>query len=188
MLQQSQPSEVDALICKVWLNLAPPKVEMFLWLALLGKLNTKALLMHKGIQFEGPPTCPFCSEHSETLDHLLITCTISWDIWCELAADFGVVPETKKTFKQFFVHWIEVPFSNKTQRRFWITSFFAVAWSLWKRRNEIVFQQQSVEEDVLRYMIRWRIAMWSKAWKEPLPYAVAEIVRNFASIPELANN
>jgi len=80
---------------------------------------------------------------------------------------------------------MEVPFTNKIQRRFWITSFFAVAWSLWMRRNEIVFQQKSVEAEVLRYMIRWRIAMWSKAWKEPLPYSVAEIARNFASIPKL---
>ena len=187
LVQQSQTSEVDSLICRAWLNLAPPKVEFFLWLALLGKLNTKVLLMHKGIRFEGPPTCPFCSEHSETLDHLLMTCTRSWGIWCELAADFGVALESKETFKQFFGHWLEVPLTNKTQRKFWITSFFAVAWSLWRCRNEIVFQQQNVEDGVLRYLIRWRIAIWSKAWKEPLPYTAAEIARNFISIPELYN-
>jgi len=46
-------------------------------------------------------------------------------------------------------------------------------------RNEIVFQQKTVEAEVLGYMIRWRIAMWSKAWKESLPYSVGELARNF---------
>uniref|UniRef100_A0A7C9D861 Uncharacterized protein n=1 Tax=Opuntia streptacantha TaxID=393608 RepID=A0A7C9D861_OPUST len=80
---------------------------------------------------------------------------------------------------------VAVPFKNKIQRKFWLTSFFAAAWSLWMGRNEIVFQQKMVEAEVLGYMIRWRIAMWSKAWKESLPYSVGELARNFASLPEL---
>jgi len=37
----------DRVICKAWIKLAPPKVEFFLWLALLGKLNTKDMLWKK---------------------------------------------------------------------------------------------------------------------------------------------
>ena len=37
-------SVYDSVICKAWMKLAPPKVEFFLWLALLGKLNTKEML------------------------------------------------------------------------------------------------------------------------------------------------
>jgi len=39
----------DNLVCKVWMNLAPPRVEFFMWLALLGKLNTKEMLWKKGV-------------------------------------------------------------------------------------------------------------------------------------------
>jgi len=113
LVQQAEATEVDTLVYKVWLNLAPPKVEFFLWLALLGKLNTKTLLLHKGILIDGSPTCLFCSEHLETLDHLLMTCTISWGIWCEVAADFGKAPASKETFKQFFGNWMEISFTNK---------------------------------------------------------------------------
>jgi len=45
----SQTAEVDCLVSSVWINLAPPKVKFFLWLALLGKLNTKHMLLRKGI-------------------------------------------------------------------------------------------------------------------------------------------
>ena len=33
--------EIDSLVCTVWKKLAPPKVELFMWLALLGRLNTR---------------------------------------------------------------------------------------------------------------------------------------------------
>ena len=44
-----QTAEVDCLVSSVWINLAPPKVEFFVWLALLGKLNTKHMLLRKGV-------------------------------------------------------------------------------------------------------------------------------------------
>uniref|UniRef100_A0A7C9CGM1 Reverse transcriptase zinc-binding domain-containing protein n=1 Tax=Opuntia streptacantha TaxID=393608 RepID=A0A7C9CGM1_OPUST len=106
---------------------SPPKVEFFLWLALLGKLNTKAMLLYKGIRFEGSPNCPFCSAHIETLDHILMTCSVSWRLWCGVANDFGRVPEVKETFRQYFSHWMDIHVANKIQRKFLITSFFVVA-------------------------------------------------------------
>jgi len=66
-----------------------------------------------------------------------------------------------------------------------ISTFFAVAWSLWMGRNEVVFQHKKVDALLLHYVIRWRVGMWSKGWKEPIPYSVEEFARNFASIPEI---
>jgi len=89
-----------------------------LWLALLGKLNTKAMLLHKGILIAGQPTCSFCSAHLETLDHLLLACPLSWGIWCDVMKDFGRSPGRVDNFKQFFELWVAVPFKNKIQRKF----------------------------------------------------------------------
>ena len=44
-----QGALVDNLVSFVWMKLTPPKVEFCMWLALLGKLNTKDLLLHKGV-------------------------------------------------------------------------------------------------------------------------------------------
>lgn len=52
-----QEAAVDSLVCSSWMNLAPPKVEFFLWLGLLGKLNTKELWVKKGY----PALCGECA-------------------------------------------------------------------------------------------------------------------------------
>ena len=71
---------VDCLVCSIWMNLAPPKVEFFLWLGLLGKLNTKGLLVTKGVLPSEANICSFCLAHGENLDHLLVKCPVSWGI------------------------------------------------------------------------------------------------------------
>jgi len=65
-------AKIDSLVCTVWKNIAPPKVEFMLWLALLGKLNTRDLLVKKGILPHQANLCSFCSEQPESIDHLLL--------------------------------------------------------------------------------------------------------------------
>ena len=72
---------IDNLVCTVWKNIAPPKVEFMLWLALLEKLNTKDLLVKKGILLSQANVCSFCTQHQEDIDHLLLNCQCSWSIW-----------------------------------------------------------------------------------------------------------
>jgi len=44
-----QEATIDNLITSMWVHLTSPTVEFFMWLALLGELNTKDLLHRKGI-------------------------------------------------------------------------------------------------------------------------------------------
>jgi len=56
--------EIDSIVSTVWMNLAPPKVEFLMWLALLGKLNTRQRLHVRGILQEDQSTCTFCALQS----------------------------------------------------------------------------------------------------------------------------
>jgi len=132
---------VDTLICAVWKKLAPPKVELMVWLALMGKLNTKGMLARKGMISEDLNACTFCTDQVEDIHHLLITCQVSWNIWKTIAADFGQTIEPCTDLKVFYGNWLRRSFPNKTARKLWITSFFAIVWSLWMHRNNIVFNQ-----------------------------------------------
>jgi len=67
------------------MNLAPPKVDFFMWLALLGKLNTKQRLCDKGILQGNQTACTFCETQPETLDHILLACSKSKLIWTTIA-------------------------------------------------------------------------------------------------------
>ena len=68
---------VDHLASTVWMNIAPPRVKFMVWLALLGKLHTKDILVKKRIIAEERNLCSFCSMHTETCDHLLMHCSVA---------------------------------------------------------------------------------------------------------------
>ena len=145
---------VDRLICAVWKKLDPPKVELMVWLVLMGKLNTKDMLARKGMITEDLNACTFCTEKIEDIHHLLVTCQVSWNIWKMLAEDFGQAIEPYTDLKVFYGNWLRRRFPNKTARKLWITSFFAIVWSLWMHRNEIVFNQQQLDERALGQLIK----------------------------------
>ena len=176
---------VDSLVCTVWKNIAPPKVEFMLWLASLGKLNTRDLLAKKGILQYQANLCSFCSVQLENLDRLLLHCQVSWKVWCTVAEDLGVQIVRQHSFRQFYEVWMAKGFHNPVRKKLYIVAFFAVSWSLWTKRYKMIFEQQELDLSALCYMIRWRIAFWSKAWKEHTPYSTEELVRNFNSIPHL---
>ena len=179
-------AEVDNLASTVWMNVAPPKVEFMTWLALLGKLNTKEMLVRKGILTPEENNCSFCHSNPETLDHLLLSCAVSRNIWSSIAADIGVtIEEEQQCFRTFYDWWMTRNNSNKMRKKLCILSFFATTWSLWTMRNMIVFQNQVFDHLTLCHTIKWRIALWAKAWKDSFPYSTEEIVRNFHYIPRL---
>ena len=75
--------------------------------------------------------------------------------------------------------------ANKMRRKLHIPSFFAITWSLWTKRNMMIFKNQDFDHGTIVCIIKWRIAIWSKAWKDSFSYSAGELVRNFKSIPVL---
>ena len=129
--------------------------------------------------------CGFCAEQPETIDHLLLQCQFSWQVWRNIAEGLRVQIDREMTFRQLYEKWMSQRYSNPLRKKLHIAAFFAIAWSLWTERNKKVFENKEVRLDMLCNLIRWRIVWWSKAWKENHPYSVEELARNFDSIPVL---
>jgi len=49
----------------------------------------------------------------------------------------------------------------------------------------MVFKQQPLDEHALSHLIKWRVASWSRAWGDTIPYSVDMLAQNFHSIPML---
>uniref|UniRef100_A0A7C8YG96 Reverse transcriptase zinc-binding domain-containing protein n=1 Tax=Opuntia streptacantha TaxID=393608 RepID=A0A7C8YG96_OPUST len=153
-----------------------------LWLALLGKLNTKDMLVKKGILMNSDNVCSFCTQQPEALDHLLVSCQSSWCIWCLIAEDFGVQlreQQRQQNLRQLYEWWMSQYFHNRTHKKLFMLAFFAVVWSLWMKRNKIVFEQQELHINAMHLKIKWRIVWWAKAWKETRPYNAEQLIGNF---------
>jgi len=161
--QREDGVTVDRLLCSVWQKVAPPKVELMAWLALLGKLNTKDRLVRRGIIPAELNKCTFCDNHIEDLNHLLLSCQITWQVWKAIAEDLGGEIPLGDNLRNFFASWINRRIANKTQRKLWLASFFATLWSLWMHRNAIIFKQHTMDMQAIYHTIKWRVAIWSRA-------------------------
>ncbi|KAI8562137.1 hypothetical protein RHMOL_Rhmol03G0011400 [Rhododendron molle] len=138
----------DEVLGSLWKNLSPPKVEIFSWLALQGRVATRSVLAHRNMLQEGQvPLCPLCSLSEETPEHLFLHYLASW--------------------------WFDNSFRN-LERHVWEVTFFASLWSLWLARNDIIFNNVSRSASEVGELIKTRVAMWIKAKFDIKIYSVED--------------
>lgn len=73
----------------IWTLKSIPKIYMFVW-----TLAHRSILIGENLQrrgWEGPSRCPLCTQEEETLDHLLLQCPYTKEVW-QLA--LGLKPGT----------------------------------------------------------------------------------------------
>lgn len=70
---------------KLWKGLVPHKIDIFSWIAILGKLNTREKLSKIGIICAAIALCVFCNKCVESDDHLF--CSLR-----TFKADLALVP------------------------------------------------------------------------------------------------
>ena len=77
-----RPSIMDKQFWKcVWMGCAPPKVEVFCWQLMRGRIATKDQLLKKGLLDGNLDICTFCKADSESIGHLFFLYAFSWQIW-----------------------------------------------------------------------------------------------------------
>ena len=66
-----------------WNGLAPPRVDILVWLVLQGRLNTKERLAVLHIIPLVAAVCPFCVSTVGSIAHIFIECKYSWRLWAD---------------------------------------------------------------------------------------------------------
>lgn len=122
---------------KIWRCDVPTKATVLAWRALINKLPTRGVLARRGIVTTDHETCCVLC-FTETINHLLCSCTISQGIW------------------ESIVRWMEVPFLgaqdiNTHFLRFGLLLkgrklkaakhiiWMATIWAIWQARNRVLF-------------------------------------------------
>lgn len=80
LFNQAEPC-LKKVIPKIWANLAPPRIEIFIWLAILERINTKNKLALLNIIPMADRRCTFCQEWPEDTSHLFLHCSFAMKIW-----------------------------------------------------------------------------------------------------------
>ena len=65
----------------VWLGFAPPRVEAFCWLTVVGKVSTVDNLRRRGLTSNNiSNTCVMCGKEG-SIDHLFLQCEVVFRVW-----------------------------------------------------------------------------------------------------------
>ncbi|GFZ20781.1 hypothetical protein Acr_28g0014860 [Actinidia rufa] len=80
------------------------------------------------------------------------------------------------TIFDLMVRWFSNSF-KEVEKGCWEAIFFAIIWSLWKARNELIFSNVNIVKAELIDLIKLRVAFWVKAKCDINEYSVVDIQR-----------
>ncbi|GMJ07534.1 hypothetical protein HRI_004422600 [Hibiscus trionum] len=161
----SNERQSDCLWPIVWMNIAPIKVEAFLWKAIQNRIPTGSELVKRGVELNGIICCPLCREVPETVNHLFLHCSIAWQTWqkwCSLWQVHFIIPATFNSFVQM---WESVSL-NRDYKLIWSMALREFVWSLWLCRNAVIFDSKSWKVEEIFESAMLRTGQWCR-WKWP---------------------
>lgn len=132
---RQQPSDPSADF--VWKNAAPPRVQFFMWLASKLRIQCRVNLFKKKIT--DSQVCEACGHPAETTDHVLLHCPFARSFWTEIGLQI---------YDDFSIKSMHsMPKIQALPATQYNTLFALRCWQLWKRRNALIFRNESQSGD-----------------------------------------
>ncbi|XP_021995963.1 uncharacterized protein LOC110893153 [Helianthus annuus] len=124
-----------------WNNWVPKKVGIVAWRAEMERLPTRCALAARSIPVNDR-TCIMCGSYDESSEHLLVSCQFAQMVWQNIALWCSIPPIIAFDLKDMLtLHEVCTVFGKK--RKVLHAVILVAIWSIWKSRNEAVFQQKS---------------------------------------------
>jgi hypothetical protein len=144
---------------KVWRSRAPSKVNFFIWTAALGKILTTDNLRKRRLFVLD--WCGMCKRDGESVDHLLLHCSIAHEIWDLVFSMFGVHWVMPRRVMDLLFCWPGLP--KQKAGDIWRLIPHCIMWCLWRERNARCFEDcelpiQDLKNLVLNTLWKWAAA------------------------------
>jgi hypothetical protein len=126
---------------QLWKIKAPNKSRFFLWLLLHGRCWTSGRLQRHGLPNDS--NCALYDQEAETLEHLLLHCAYSREVWFRIFRRHGWVALLPTAQQAIIDWWLSVRKRvSKASRNRFVSIFALVVWRLWNERNVRVFRNR----------------------------------------------
>jgi hypothetical protein len=157
----------------IWKTWAPNKCRFFLWLVAHNRCWTVNRLARHNLPH--PDRCPFYDQDKETIHHLLATCMFARQFWSSLLQHTrlsGLSPQpSESTFDDW---WMRVLSSVHITLQGGLSSLFILGeWTLWRHRNDCVFNGVAPRVSVALSMVREEALAWCMAGAKDLSVLTA---------------
>ncbi|XP_071714515.1 uncharacterized protein [Rutidosis leptorrhynchoides] len=116
------------------------KIEVFVWRARRKRLTVMTELDKRGVDLNSV-RCPLCDDAIESVDHSLMSCKHSHDVWHKIFEWWGRswVPFTN--FEDLFIDTGQA--SSDLGKYIWQALLWTCNYLIWKNRNQKVFSNKS---------------------------------------------
>jgi hypothetical protein len=141
----------------IWKPKVPSRVAFFVWVASLGKILTADNLRNRNIILVS--WCCLCKADGETVDHLLLHCSFSRELWNMILALFGVQWVMPCTVLDLLACW-QGSFGKHRHVELWRCIPHCLMWCIWRERNMRSFEgvEQtllSLKNNFLKTLFEW---------------------------------
>ncbi|KAK4400029.1 hypothetical protein Sango_1109000 [Sesamum angolense] len=133
----------------IWKAFIPPKYSFILWLGLRERLATRDRLafLHED------PTCSLCINSKESAKHLFFECPFSSYVWSHIRQWFGINRRMSTLLSA--VKWLKKgKTGSSVQNKARHLALACTVYSLWRHRNEIIFEGKAPNPDGLVISIK----------------------------------
>lgn len=143
-----------------WDSKAPLKCKLFIWLACRERCWTADKLAKRGM--EHPVACPLCDQLPENINHLLLGCVFSREVWYNFFRHWGKENWTPNAESSLPEWWSSISSDGRTKKDL-ATVITLVCWMLWKHRNGVVFDKKSPSLARVKAEMAEESLNWSQA-------------------------
>ncbi|CAL5391723.1 unnamed protein product [Camellia sinensis] len=166
----------------LWKAPASPRAQFFGWLVWRGRIKSASYLRRIGILNANIDVCcVFCKEVEETINHVLLHCPFVWLIWSYFVRGWGLQWASPGSV-QSILQWWSGCRMGQLEKKLWSVIPYAIFWSIWKQRNDRVFNGVEPNFVVMCETIKVRIALWFKSAVLALNYSVHDLVHNLQQV------
>jgi hypothetical protein len=125
---------------RVWRTWAPSKCKFFIWQVEHNRCWIADKLARRGL--DHPKQCPLCGQHLEIINHLLIVCVFTRQLWASLLQPVGMLQLLPQQADEVFEDgWCASSSHVQEQHRKGFNSMVLGARVIWKHRNSCVFNK-----------------------------------------------
>lgn len=144
---------------QIWMSKVPSKVVVFSWKLLHDRIPTKTnLAIRNALPADSSQVCVLCNSTAEDSKHLFLHCEGTSVIWRKLMdwLDFNfLIPPNLFIMWECWIGAVVNKKIRKGVRLIW----HATIWNIWKARNDIVFNNATLDLEALLESIKvlsWR--------------------------------
>ncbi|KAI8555421.1 hypothetical protein RHMOL_Rhmol05G0173500 [Rhododendron molle] len=121
-------------------------------------------------------SCPLCSLHQETPNHLFLHCKFSWSDWSQILDWWHIFWVCPASVAGMASWWFDTSFRN-LEKHIWEACFFVTIWSIWIMRSRLIFQNVMIGLEEVVDLIKYRVSMWVKVKFDIKVYSIEEFKR-----------